>query len=564
MDRVSLAPADVESSFAAMLAAAHEADQLSLATVDELISPAGAALAAGPDPVVLLLPEASEASIPLPEEHPAPAAKGIDPLPQFEGGEHTALGNGITLMFNDIPVRASARPLALPNGLSLTYGQIVALGGDFYGLPGEPIADDPRPPDRFTRAFQSLANADAARAEAPQILQVMQTEIDQVSAALAAGQHPSEVYARLGDSLSAKWNRITGGGSAISDLYPLGRYLKLASDNWDHFGAHAVKAYSSGHQAAVNLALQARLKPAGPARDRQLELAYAMNAFADHFLTDLFAAGHLRTPRKELYASITPSVLGSYLSRYMHDEDNFFGLFVRNNAGQVWMSFGDKMYFETVNTANARIARQAVQASADEVYAAFRRGKLPTRWAALDLIPNLDAVANYGDWQRSHNFAPLFVAGSGTVLARNSIANLNDHSWTRAWVGASTAAQLQQSKLSDRAFPAYHLKPPAASPGFDPRGWAGDAPQGRWVRGATVRYAVSFFAQASGAESWAGPWSAALAVADKAFPTLTGIPTDPSGQASGRRIYRQFAGGPIELVGALADNAATAFVDRTP
>ncbi|HEY1014700.1 MAG TPA: hypothetical protein VGE07_18460 [Herpetosiphonaceae bacterium] len=562
MDRLSPAPAAVEP--AALLAAAHEADQLALATIDELVSADGAALKPGPDPVVLLLPVAAEASIPLPEEHAAPAPKGADPLPQFEGGEHTALGDGITLMFNDAPVRASARPLALPNGLSLTYGQIVALGGDFYGLPGEPIADDPRPPDRFTRAFDSLAKAESARSEALQILKVMQIEIDQVNAALAAGQHPSEVYARLGDTLSGQWNRITGGGSAISDFYPLGRYLKLAADNWDHFGTHAVKAYAAGHQAAVNLALQARLKPAGPARDRQLELAYAMNAFADHFLTDLFAAGHLRTPRKDLYNAITPSVLGSYLSRYMHDEDNYFGLFVRNRLGESWVSFGDKMYFETVNAANLRMARRAVQASADEVYAAFRHGKRPQEAAALNLIPKLDDVANASDWRRTRNFSPLFVPAGSTVLARNSIPDLNDHSWTIAWVGASTAAQLQNAKLSDRKFPAYHLKPPAGSLGYDPQRWTAEAPQGRWVRGAVARYAVSFFNQATRAESWPGPWSAPLTVTDKAFPTLTNIPTDPSGQATGRLIYRQFAGGSIELIGTLSDNTATAFVDRTP
>ncbi len=35
---------------------------------------------------------------------------------------------------------------------------------------------------------------------------------------------------------------------------------------------------------------------------QNLEIAYAMNAFADHYFGDCFAAGHMRTPRGFLHA----------------------------------------------------------------------------------------------------------------------------------------------------------------------------------------------------------------------------------------------------------------------
>lgn len=108
--------------------------------------------------------------------------------------------------------------------------------------------------------------------------------------------------------------------------------------------------------------------------ERQLQLAYAMNAFADHFLTDLFSAGHLRVPRKALADTVTPSDVGSLISRFMHDEDSKYGLAVRNAEGEQWRAYGDKRYFDSVDAANRRQVGRAVQRSADEVFQAFVDG----------------------------------------------------------------------------------------------------------------------------------------------------------------------------------------------
>ena len=70
-------------------------------------------------------------------------------------------------------------------------------------------------------------------------------------------------------------------------------YLGISLINWDHFGDDARTAYNTGHAAAIQVAKKGNLK-----------LAYAMNAFADHYLEDSFAAGHIRTPRRQLHGEL--------------------------------------------------------------------------------------------------------------------------------------------------------------------------------------------------------------------------------------------------------------------
>ena len=71
------------------------------------------------------------------------APEKTPPTLRFEGGEHTAIGDDTLLRFvKDAPaIPARQVELHLPNGLALTYGQVIALGGDFYGIPGQPISD---------------------------------------------------------------------------------------------------------------------------------------------------------------------------------------------------------------------------------------------------------------------------------------------------------------------------------------------------------------------------------------------------------------------------------------
>ena len=185
----------------------------------------------------------------------------------------------------------------LPNGLELTYGQICGLAGDFYGT-NKPVSDGKGFADqvaRFGAAFDSLTNQKPhTPAEAPKILALLKKEIDMVNKAMESGLDPWDAaYPQLPDiNIKLEWE--TSGRPA-----PMLSYLNLAKINWDHFGQDARTTYNAGHRAAIDVALKGG--------SDNLVLAYAMNAFADHFLEDSFSAGHLRTPRRLLHGGLENS-----------------------------------------------------------------------------------------------------------------------------------------------------------------------------------------------------------------------------------------------------------------
>jgi hypothetical protein len=496
---------------------------------------------------------------------------GVQPRPEFEGGEHTAIGDSILLFLGagDPGTVAGRMKLAMPSGLALTYGQIVSLGGDFYGFPDSPISDGPTQQDRVTRflnSFNSLAGNPASIAESAKILQIMQTEITAVNQALYDGKPASAVYEALGDELSGQWNVATGGGYIVSPWIPPGRYLNLAQTNWDHFGTHAVLAYQAGHMAALNQAIFAHNSPPNQ-QVAQLQIAYAMNAFADHFFSDLFSSGHMRTPRKELYDIVTDPVTGSMLARFMHDEDSLYGLNVSNAQAISWKAYGDKRYFDTVDNQNKNFVDQTLQVSAGEVFDTFLSGSLPTsdpnNYAALQRMVNLQQVANYTDYAR--NTSPLFIKDSAGVWPRKDYNNLDDHEWPHDyWTGPTFLSRL-------KAFydPPYPLKgrvsAPASAPAFG--GWnSSTQTPPYWMQGNSVRYAVSYL-QGTG-ESDLGPWTPWWQFPNQFEPTLANIPVDPARLATGRRIYRQFALSdgrrilPVPIA-TIMDNSTIRYADTT-
>ncbi|KAM0537617.1 hypothetical protein ACHAO7_012275, partial [Fusarium culmorum] len=66
-------------------------------------------------------------------------------------------------------------------------------------------------------------------------------------------------------------------------------FMQLVEGNVDHFAAEARATYDAGHAVALELAAEGHL-----------DIALAVNGFADHFLEDSFAAGHIRVPRREI------------------------------------------------------------------------------------------------------------------------------------------------------------------------------------------------------------------------------------------------------------------------
>jgi hypothetical protein len=250
------------------------------------------------DEIITSPPTFGRVVVPVPNKHkPGKKTSGVwvKIVPSFrsltwravEYTEHVFIGDSIQLTLADGGKRvASDIPISLPNGLTLTYSQINALSGDFYGTkyPISDGKDDQDRSDRFVAAFRTLADPDPRQPkEANELLKVLKIEVDEVNKALKTGKDPSEAYLKVADQTKA-FISITKGRKSIPG------YLELALINWDHFGEGARIAYNTGHATAIRRAIGGDLLG-----------AYSMNAFADHFLEDSFSAGHLRTPRKRLH-----------------------------------------------------------------------------------------------------------------------------------------------------------------------------------------------------------------------------------------------------------------------
>ena len=342
----------------------------------------------------------------------------------MESSEHRFIGNhaqvsaGLGVSFTaEGFVQLTLRAPQMSD-VSLTYGEVVALGGDFYGTPTlKPISSGltiDEQVQRFEDAFGTLATAN--RVELATIMKILDVESSKVIGA----QHPAKVFQEeLGTKLYCQWNEATGGAPASQGIAGMatgpGRYTSLAIQNLDHFGSGGVAAYHAGHLAACRKA------------STDLNTALAMNAFADHFLTDLFAAGHIRTPRKVLNeyswnlsgVVADKTTVGSLLSRAMHDEENRTGLTVTSQArgGGTWLAYGDQQALEKKAEENTGEAITAVQASIDEVLACQSTPDPKPAFGALQHIPNVA-----GDYPPTGgpSIAPMFVAQGSEPLARTA------------------------------------------------------------------------------------------------------------------------------------------------
>ena len=361
----------------------------------------------------------------------------------MESTEHVEVGNSAMLDLGDgQPVSATDVDLGIAS-MPLTYGTVVALAGDFYGTSTlEPISSH-KPEGAVDAAQDAWGTLEhASQDELARILAILAKEQAAVAKARKDGQQPSVAFQSLGDSLSYEWNEATGGAPANEGkwgaLTKPGRYLDLAVVNMDHFGRDAQKAYMAVHSYALTEALKLHgTDLTSPAGQKALKRAYAINAFGDHFLTDLFAAGHVRTPRRPLYeiSTTTPGESG-LLARVMHNEDNKRGLTVSNGT-DTWLAYGDGWELDTINGANWAVAVRAVQASADEVIQVARDGALPTMHGALLVAPEpADFAAK--PVAGGPNDAALFWADAQDYVYRRggfwgSWEDTNNYDYTYKW-----------------------------------------------------------------------------------------------------------------------------------
>jgi len=319
-------------------------------------------------------------------------------------------------------------PGAVPTMFTLTHGDIVMLSGDYF---------DPRDTKTITILGQSY-----------------QVPVDDSLFKLAGtpssdpgkqvGTQDEIIYAiyniNSGDPRFApggQWNGITFSDAVMSSVHA--RYLRLAEENKEHFaspngplaGPNAGNRSSAGGSyRALHEDALVRAYAAGQAGEA-IDASMMREAAAQHFLTDHFASGHLRTPRasirdfwrgkypnfwgqlKEtiaqriaegidadprttgpaahvgvwiLKSKIMPIIddktkdkpaLGfdDLVAKVAHDVDNQTGLFVVNDLGMQWKAFGDEnLHNPDPENRTPQMAELAVKLGMQDVRNAYSLG----------------------------------------------------------------------------------------------------------------------------------------------------------------------------------------------
>jgi len=319
---------------------------------------------------------------------------------EFDSSEHKSLGNvklpGLSAEFNKFAFQ--------PGGAELTFGEIIALAGDYFGVEQEPIAlgeTEEERRKRFLDAYATLANCPSEKVYA--LTNIFVNEEAAAKEAISEG-----VDETVG------MDKITPEETKIALKSTDGHYLTLALHNLDHFNKFAQIAYDTGYTLAMEAAVEAANLEDTTAQQKKLEYAYTLYAFGCHFMTDLFAAGHMRTPTAELREKFGAEI-GSTLTFLQHNEDGDLGLVVEggninDDTVSQWMAYGDGHLFEKKSLENQSRALNTVQLGVNELYQAFetKQAKPAHESGVKKLIPN----------PLSKNHPPMFKVNDGKLLCR--------------------------------------------------------------------------------------------------------------------------------------------------
>jgi hypothetical protein len=164
----------------------------------------------------------------------------------------------------------------------------------------------------------------------------------------------------------------------------------LAMEGVDHFSngfnnqnlkSDSGISYNIVHEFAINLAAKG-----------QLVSSLVANSLADHFLTDRFSAGHIRTPRMLMreYCNMKGAPLiehiGDLLSNCQHDEDNNYGVTASIGGREVFLK-GDDHLLNPEMVEGKKLAILAVKQSLLDIIDSYHSGK-KINSKPLDLTPD--------------------------------------------------------------------------------------------------------------------------------------------------------------------------------
>lgn len=361
---------------------------------------------------------------------------------KFESPEHNSMGTAISINTPNGPKtgdRLVVKTLQTKSGsIDLTFADLIWLSGDFIGEPKEIVGLSPEPTATLQK---NLDGYEKYKEYIPAIKTVFKEKLVESNTYIQTGQ-----ALEVSEEYNYRFNAATGGwGGALGAVLKQGLYLKMAAYNYDHFGNNALKTYVTAHSLALDLASKANTI-------EELNNAYFVEGYAAHFLTDLFAAGHLRVPRAEIvdYCSNLPQELSSFLTKIMHDQDGTIGLNITNGRGDIWFGAGDKYYYTEANRTNRERAISSLQQSVDQIYSAYqtRNANVTANIGEmLQAIPNPDAT--FALQQNMTSIPPLYMK---ETLANGSL-NINFYNKQ-----TKTYSKLKCSKASADAIWNYVFK----------------------------------------------------------------------------------------------------------
>jgi hypothetical protein len=344
---------------------------------------------------------------------------------RFDSYEHKLLGD------------AGGRNLRLECGVWLSYGQAVALSGDFYGsvdaLMKAPRDEVVRLLDMIDREGAQAVRNQARHGGDPRFGQPSGKEsAANEEEAQSATSWRERVHYGMDNSPSGVEGQYRGRETRS--------YATLAKHNSPHFTDENLELWRKEHEVALDLARRAHR--AGDHSDprasvAQVNEAYLHDAFACHFLTDSFSSGHLvsglvgrdegaifwRENKDEILkdliqaaeddhdGGLPPELMGlikkvvdedapSLCLKLIHDYLNENGVKVRNAAGTEWVAYGDRNLARSPETVT--LGQQAVRLSRQEVDEAVQGGPTQSHLSPLELVPC--EVSYGGEWVPIHAF----------------------------------------------------------------------------------------------------------------------------------------------------------------
>lgn len=397
--------------------------------------------------------------------------------------------------------------------LTLNAGEIVALAGDFIGVPDRPIAFGTSSEDqeeRFEEAFNKIRKTDEYQLSMiDKLVVAINNEKESVHGCMHGGGWVVKLIKNASETI--KYNRMMEPPEHLRKVLKGDSYSKLLLTNFDHFGEEAKQAYLAGHRKALSYtkkAAESARKNAGneSAKAQQEDLlvtALLMELFACHFLTDLFAAGHVRTPRKELVNFLTNAngvsqrtqsndssrtastsssststvdlpantgihrtpdlrnvsspnlfIAGLFANR-MHDEDGTRGIWVkttREGNDNKWFAKGDGNYYIQDNQDNAKNACETMLIGLNDILLRFKR-----KHKMLNTLDKLNSYVPHAISTRDDKKQPLpmfFVRPetNEVVYRGNILETIKNEGWEKGVQSAMLCAPQNFGFLMTRMF----------------------------------------------------------------------------------------------------------------